>query len=60
MTSNIIEKFEKYWKHDNEILVMTTILDLKYKIKLIELYFPLMYGDESQIHIESAPRFARI
>ena len=28
------------------------MLDLRYKMKLIEFYFPLLYGDESNIHIE--------
>lgn len=31
MTSNLIEKFEKYWKHVNGILAMATLLDPRYK-----------------------------
>ena len=54
MAINMIEKFEKYWKYVNGVLTVATILDPSYKMKLIEFYFPLLYGDESNIHIERA------
>lgn len=52
MAINMIGKFEKYWKDVNGVLTVATVLDPRYKMKLIEFYFPLLYGDESNIHIE--------
>ena len=52
MTINMIDKFEKYWKDVNGVLIVATVLDPIYKMKLIEFYFPLLYSDESNIHIE--------
>ena len=52
MAINMIDKFEKYWKDVNGLLTVATVLDPRYKMKLIEFYFPLLYDDESNIHIE--------
>ncbi|KAH9678932.1 BED-type domain-containing protein [Citrus sinensis] len=40
------------WKDVNGVLTVATVLDPRYKMKLIEFYFPLLYGNESNIHIE--------
>lgn len=39
MAFNMISKFEKYYKNVHGILVVATILDTRYKMKLIELFF---------------------
>lgn len=39
VTYNMVEKFAKYWNAIHEITGVTTILDPKFKMKLIEYYF---------------------
>lgn len=51
MAENMIEKFETYWTTIHGILVVATILDPMFKMKLIEFYFPRIYGLDSSIEI---------
>jgi len=46
MASKMEEKFDKYWARVHGIMCVATILDPRYKIKYLEYYFPLFYGDE--------------
>ncbi|KAJ4702657.1 Zinc finger BED domain-containing protein [Melia azedarach] len=57
MATIMIEKFEKYWKDVHGILALATILDPRYKMKLIEYYFPMIYGDDSLFQIERVHNF---
>ena len=41
MASRMIAKFDKYW---SGIMAIVVILNLRYKMKLLEFYFPIMYG----------------
>ena len=45
MTFKILEKLDCYWNVIHGIMVVTTILDPRYKIELLEYYFPIIYGD---------------
>ncbi|XP_022891877.1 zinc finger BED domain-containing protein RICESLEEPER 2-like [Olea europaea var. sylvestris] len=57
MASSMKEKFDKYWSGMHEILAVATILDPRYKMKLVEYYFPLIFGDEAQEEGEKVRAF---
>ena len=44
MADNMIEKILKYWDEISRILVMTVILDPRYKMMLIDYYYPKIYA----------------
>ena len=52
MTFRILEKFDNYWNVIHEIMAVATILDLRYKIELLEYYFPIIYGDQADNEIQ--------
>lgn len=45
MAKPMLEKFEKYRGIENQLLTFATILDPRYKLKSIEYYYGLLYGD---------------
>ena len=51
MAESILAKFNSYWAGVNVIMVVATILDPRYKTKLLESY-PNIYGDNSDLKIE--------
>ncbi|XP_022873604.1 zinc finger BED domain-containing protein RICESLEEPER 2-like [Olea europaea var. sylvestris] len=57
MASSMKEKFDKYWSGMHEILAIATILNPRYKMKLVEYYFPLIFGDEAQEEVEKIRAF---
>lgn len=46
MAFKIMENFHKYWTQKHGIMGVAAVLDPQYKMKLLEYYFPLLYGDE--------------
>ncbi|XP_042386896.1 zinc finger BED domain-containing protein RICESLEEPER 2-like [Zingiber officinale] len=52
MATNMKVKFEKYWDVMNCLLAIGSILDLRYKMKTVQFYYPLVYGDMSSYEIE--------
>ncbi|XP_023737847.1 zinc finger BED domain-containing protein RICESLEEPER 2-like [Lactuca sativa] len=52
MATNMAKKFEQYWSLIHGVLALATILNPGFKMKLIEYYFPKMYGDESPLEVE--------
>ncbi|KAK2646722.1 hypothetical protein Ddye_021917 [Dipteronia dyeriana] len=44
MASNMISKFDQYWKVVHG--VMASLLDPRFKLKILEYFFPLIYGDD--------------
>ena len=44
MASVMIAKFEKYWQEIHGVLVMAVILNPRFKMVLIDYYFPKIYG----------------
>ena len=40
----MIENFDKYWSGCSVVLAIIVILDPRYKMKLLEFYFTIMYG----------------
>ena len=53
MEEKMMAKYQKYWEDCNVILGITAVLDPRYKMKLIEYYFPIIYGDELFMKIET-------
>jgi hypothetical protein len=45
MAKAMLEKIEKYWGIANKLLTFATILDPRYKLKSIEYYYRLLYGE---------------
>ena len=54
MANKMAEKIDKYWNDIHLMLVVAVILDPKYKMMLILFYFPKIYGDTTDEHIERA------
>ncbi|KAK9184601.1 hypothetical protein WN943_024951 [Citrus x changshan-huyou] len=54
MADKMVDKFEKYWNEIHPMLVVAVVLDPRYKMLLIDFYFPKIYGDTADEHIEHA------
>ncbi|KAK2652672.1 hypothetical protein Ddye_012528 [Dipteronia dyeriana] len=51
MASSMAHKFDSYWGNFHGIMVVATILDPRYKMKVMECYFHSFYGDGSSYEI---------
>ncbi|TXG51538.1 hypothetical protein EZV62_024062 [Acer yangbiense] len=51
MASSMAHKFDSNWRKIHGIMVVATILDPRYKMKIMECYFPSLYGDGSSYEI---------
>ena len=51
MTFKMLENFDCYWNVIHGVMAMETILDPRYKTKLLEYYFPIIYGNEANNEI---------
>ncbi|KAL5748545.1 hypothetical protein ACOSP7_025585 [Xanthoceras sorbifolium] len=55
MAENMIRKHEHYWGVLHGVMAVATILDPRYKLKLIGFYFDSLFGKpESEFHIKRA------
>ncbi|KAH9733996.1 BED-type domain-containing protein [Citrus sinensis] len=52
MTGQMIMKFDKYWAQIHGILVMAVILDPRFKMQLVNYYFPQLYGEGAANEIQ--------
>ena len=52
MTSCMLQKFDKYWSECHIVMAIEAIFNPRYKIKILEFYFPLIYGFEASNEIE--------
>ncbi|XP_059429199.1 zinc finger BED domain-containing protein RICESLEEPER 2-like [Corylus avellana] len=43
MTAKMSDKFAKYWGDSNMLMALATVLDPRYKMKLIRFCFPIIY-----------------
>lgn len=53
MYSKMIGKFNKYWLVIHGIMGIAVVLDPRYKMKLLEYFFPLLYGSTSSTEINN-------
>lgn len=51
MAMRMLEKYKKYWDGCHIIMGIAAVLDPRYKMKLVEFYFPLICGEGSQSKI---------
>jgi hypothetical protein len=51
MGNAMMEKFNKYWEEKNNVMVIATILDPRYKMRYIEWCFRKIF-DTYQVGIE--------
>ncbi|KAK9286527.1 hypothetical protein L1049_014925 [Liquidambar formosana] len=52
MAINMVAKFDKYWLVIHGIMGVAAVLDPRYKMDLLEFYFPKLYGDEYLEEVE--------
>lgn len=50
-------EFEKYWNDTYEVMVISTVLDLRFIMKILEYIFPEIHGDDSSLEIERVHGF---
>jgi len=54
MAEKMAQKFEKYWGECNLLMSIAAVLDPRYKMKLINFCFPLIYpNSEYPQHIQN-------
>ena len=44
MGAAMLDKFDKYWEEKNNVMVIATILDPRFKMRYIQFYFNGLYG----------------
>ena len=57
MAESMLAKFNSYWANVSIVMAVAAILDPRYKIKLLEFYYPNIYGDNSDLEIEKIKNF---
>jgi hypothetical protein len=53
MGAAMLDKFDKYWEAKNNVMVIVTILDPRFKMRYIQFYFSQLY-DSSRCEQELA------
>ncbi|KAF7839222.1 zinc finger BED domain-containing protein RICESLEEPER 2-like [Senna tora] len=56
MASKMMTKFEKYWSTVHGVMGVAIVLDPRYKLKLVEYFFPHFYGNSSEMEMEKIKR----
>ncbi|CAN6579011.1 unnamed protein product [Malus baccata var. baccata] len=57
MARSMIEKFDKYWSVIHGIMAVATVFDPRFKMRLIEYFFPLMYGQYASNEIDKIRKY---
>ncbi|XP_059643669.1 zinc finger BED domain-containing protein RICESLEEPER 1-like [Cornus florida] len=57
MASDMMEKFEKYWSGCHMMVATAVVLDPRYKMKMVEYYYSLIYGQDAETEIEKVRKF---
>ena len=52
MALAMANKFDSYWSEFHGLMVVGTILDPRFKMKIIECYFPIIYADRASGEIK--------
>nr|KAJ0227749.1 hypothetical protein LSAT_V11C100041260 [Lactuca sativa] len=60
MADQMLSKFNKYWSIIQWIMGMASALYPRYKIKFVELLFPVLYGEEkAKINFQNLEGFVK-
>ncbi|KAG8380573.1 hypothetical protein BUALT_Bualt06G0029600 [Buddleja alternifolia] len=51
MAKDMLQKYKKYWDNCHILMGVATVLDPRYKMKLVEFYFLLIYPESAQSKI---------
>ena len=52
IAESMLVKFNSFWANVNVVMTIATILYPRHKMKLLEFYYPNIYGDNSDLEIE--------
>ncbi|KAH9657053.1 BED-type domain-containing protein [Citrus sinensis] len=52
MAKSMLEKFGKYWDEIHGVMVVAVVLDPRYKMVLVDYFFPQIYGSDASTHID--------
>ena len=52
MAESMLAKFNSYWANVSVVMAVAAILNPRYKMKLLEFYYPNIYGDNFDLEIE--------
>ncbi|KAH9686208.1 BED-type domain-containing protein [Citrus sinensis] len=52
MAKSMLEKFGKYWDEIQGVMVVAVVLDPRYKMVLVDYFFPQIYGSDALTHID--------
>jgi Domain of unknown function (DUF4413) len=59
MASRMLEKYEKYWNKIHHVMGIATLLDLRFKMKLLFYYYEKFYCDNSESEVEKVVALCR-
>nr|KAJ0211862.1 hypothetical protein LSAT_V11C400212290 [Lactuca sativa] len=60
MADQMVSKFNKYWSVIHGVMGMAAVLDPRYKLKFVELLFPVLYGEEkAKIEFQNLEAFVQ-
>nr|GEX82271.1 zinc finger BED domain-containing protein DAYSLEEPER-like [Tanacetum cinerariifolium] len=51
ITKPMLEGFDKYWKSSCFVLAIAVVMDLQFKMQLVDLRFAMIFGDEAASYI---------
>ncbi|CAN1336552.1 Zinc finger BED domain-containing protein RICESLEEPER 2 [Linum perenne] len=52
MAEKMIQKFDKYWSVIHGVLSVAAVLDPRYKMALLNFYYPLVFGVDANMELE--------
>ncbi|KAH9780517.1 BED-type domain-containing protein [Citrus sinensis] len=52
MAKSMLEKFGKYWDEIHGVMAVAVVLDPRYKMVLVDYFFPQIYGSDASTHID--------
>ena len=59
MATSMIWKFDKYWGLINGMMAIGAVLDPRFKMTLLNYFFPLIYGDDAPKELERVKKICQ-
>ncbi|KAL9160690.1 hypothetical protein ABFS82_08G217200 [Erythranthe guttata] len=57
MAGNMLFKYQRYWDTCHILMGVAGVLDPRYKMILVEFYFPLIYGEKSSLKVAEVRQY---